>query len=51
MSIKAIKHVCVPLLTSTIAKLKDATEQNETKGAIEDAIEFRIKAGKQLRTV
>ena len=48
---KDIKHVCVPLLTSTIAKLKDACNNNETKACVEDAIAFRIKAGKQTRTV
>jgi len=48
---KDIKHVCVPLLVTTIAKLKDACDTNETKKAVEDAIEFRIKAGKLARTV
>ena len=48
---RGIKHVCVPLLTSTIAKLKDVCDTNETKQAVEDAIEFRIKAGKSARTV
>ncbi len=46
---KDIKHVCVPLLTSTIAKLKDVCDTNETKAAIEDAIEHRIKAGKIMK--
>ena len=46
---KGIKHVCVPLLVSTIARLKDVTDQNETKAAVEDAIEYRIKAGKEKK--
>jgi len=46
---KDIKHVCVPLLTSTIAKLKDACDTNETKAAIEAAIEYRIKAGRHKK--
>lgn len=41
-----IKHVCVPLEVTTIAKLKNITGTNETKEAITRAVEFRIKAGK-----
>ncbi len=48
---KDIKHVCVPLLTSTIAKLKDVCDTNETKAAVEAAIEYRIRAGRQPGTV
>ncbi len=46
---KEIKHVCVPFELGTIAKLKDVTGKKETKAAVTDAVEYRIKAGKQVK--
>lgn len=41
-----IIHVCVPLLVSDLAALKEATKTQISKDAVSDAIEFRIAAGK-----
>lgn len=43
---KHIKHCCVPLEATTIARLMDACETNETKEALTQAVMYRIKAGK-----
>ncbi len=44
-----IKHVCVPLDVRTIARLKDVCGTEETKEALTDAVEYRIRAGKIVK--
>lgn len=46
-----IVQVSVPMLISDLQRLKQATGIEETKGAVTDAIQYRIHAGHQRKEV
>ena len=42
-----ITHVCAPILVSDLAQLKAVTGEDTTMMAVQDAIAYRIAAGKK----
>ena len=44
-----ITHVCAPILASDLARLKAVTGEGTTMVAVQDAIAYRIAAGKKKK--